>query len=367
MSGLKKLSAEDKLFIRETFRLARKAEGKTSPNPLVGAVIVKGGRVLSSAFHKKAGFSHAETEALKKLNFKAEGATLYVNLEPCFHWGRTPPCVDRIISAGIKRVVIAIKDPNPLVCGKSIRKLKASGIKVAYGVFEKEAKKLNEVFIKFITKKIPFVAAKAAQSLDGKIALSSGDSQWITSPRARKFSRRLRGNYDAVLVGINTILKDNPFLDAPKKKITKIILDPQLKTSLKANIFKKGKVIIVSKYPLLPKAKHLSRKADILTVKEKEGLFNLHYLLKELYRREITSVFVEGGGNTLGRFFDARLVDKIYFFIAPKVIGGKNSLTSVEAKGVGKISEAIRIKDVEVKKIGKDYLFQGYPQYGKHK
>lgn len=351
-------------------QLALKAEGLTSPNPLVGALLVKNHKIISKGYHQKAGSAHAEVVALAKAGEKARGATLYVTLEPCAHYGRTPPCVDKIIASGVKKVIVGMVDPNPKNMGRGIRILRSNGITVEAGFLEDKLKKMNQVFIKYITKKLPFVTVKVAQSLDGKIATHRSDSKWITEERSREYGRRRRGNFDAVMVGVNTILRDNPRLDAldALRQPTKVVVDSQLSTSPDANIFKgEGKVIIAT----LPTGKGqetesrylLSKKARILEVKEKNGQVDLKDLLKKLANLEICSVFIEGGGSLVGSLFDEALVDRVIFFIAPKIIGGRNAISSVMGKGVSRIEEAIKLEEISFKKIDQDFLIEGSVRY----
>ncbi|MCD6539159.1 MAG: bifunctional diaminohydroxyphosphoribosylaminopyrimidine deaminase/5-amino-6-(5-phosphoribosylamino)uracil reductase RibD [Candidatus Omnitrophica bacterium] len=356
----------EEYFIRRSFSLAKKGEGKTSPNPLVGAVIVKKGRIISEGYHKRVGSLHAEIEAINRVGpSQLKGSTLFVNLEPCFHWGRTPPCVDRIISSGIKRVVISVKDPNPLVSGKSIRKLREAKVEVRVGILKREAERLNEVFFKNMRENLPFIVVKFAQTLDGKIADFKGNSKWITSLKARRYSRRLRGLYDAVLVGVNTVLKDNPHLDSPVKKMIKIILDPEGEVSLRANLFKKAKKVF-----LVTKRKDFSHKklpenTEIIRARfsPKRG-FDLVELLNIFYSKGITSLFVEGGAFTLGKFLEEKLIDKFYIFVAPKIAGDNKALASIFSERALRIRNFLKIKDLQLKRVGRDFLFTGYPSKG---
>ena len=354
---------EDIYFIKKTFQLARKAEGFTSPNPMVGAIIVKDNRLVSQGYHRAWGLPHAEIEAIRKAQGNIKGATLYVNLEPCFHFGKTPPCVEEIIRQKIKKAVIATVDPNPIVKGKSIAKLKRAGVKVKVGLCEDEARALNEVFFKNMKKKKPFVVAKAAQSLDGKIASRKGISKWITSKEAREFSRCLRDKYDAVLVGVNTVVKDNPRLNGAGKVPFKVIIDPYLEIPLNVRILREDphKVIIFSSLKVKKKCKLSSIK--VIFLKEKNGRFSLKGVLDALYRLGIMSVFVEGGSQTLGGFFDEKLIDKVYFFISPKIIGGRDALSSVGARGFVSPAKCASIKNIEIKHLGEDILVMGYPVY----
>jgi diaminohydroxyphosphoribosylaminopyrimidine deaminase/5-amino-6-(5-phosphoribosylamino)uracil reductase len=356
---------QDIFFLKKTFQLAKKAEGFTSPNPLVGAVIVKNSKLIASGYHKRCGLPHAEAEAMLKVKKSLlRGSILYVNLEPCSHFGRTPPCLDQIIKNKFKKVVIASLDPNPKT--KSIRKLKRAGIKVRAGLLEKEARKLNEVFFKNMQNNLPFVAAKTAQSLDGKIAASNGESKWITSSSARKFAKSLRDKYDSILVGVNTVIKDNPGLKGLKRKPFKIVIDPALRIPMGSNILKENpdKLIIFTSLKKRKQKDKLPAQARIFYLSEKRGRFSLKEILKLLYKSGIMSVFVEGGAQTLGGFFDEKLVDKVYFFIAPKIIGGKDALGSVGAQGISCLKDAPLLADLEIKLIGKDILISGYPVKG---
>jgi diaminohydroxyphosphoribosylaminopyrimidine deaminase/5-amino-6-(5-phosphoribosylamino)uracil reductase len=354
-------------YMNLAMRLALKARGQTSPNPLVGALVVKNSRIIGRGFHQRAGLAHAEIIALDEAGQKARGATMYVTLEPCTHYGRTPPCVDTIIQRGIKEVIVGMIDPNPLVNGKGIKILKNHGIKVKVGVLEDKLRKLNEVFIKYITKRLPFVTVKVAQSLDGRIATRTGDSKWITSDKSRSYSHRIRQYYDAIMVGVNTVLRDNPRLKPwfVKKQPVRIVVDSKLSTPQNANIFSPaGKVIIVT-LPVSPgqeteNRKMLGEKAKVLEVKEKEGQVNLKDMMKRLARLEITNILVEGGGILIGSLFDEGLVDKIMFFISPKIIGGKEALGSVMGRGIGRMEAAIRLKEVKLIRFREDILVEAY-------
>ncbi len=354
-------------FMKKALGFALKAQGATSPNPMVGALVVKNGRILSSGFHAKAGCAHAEVIALDRAGTNARSATLYVTLEPCAHFGRTPPCVSRIIESGITEVVVGMIDPNPCNNGKGIEILRNNRIKVEVGVLEDALKKVNEAFIKYITKNLPFVTVKVAQSLDGKIAAKTGDSKWITSDKSRVYSHRIRKNYDAIMVGVNTILRDNPRLNAwfSKHQPVKVIIDSQLSTPQGANIFlDKSKVIIGTLSSQagqeIENREILAQKAMILDVKEKTGQVNLRDLMKKLAKLGITNVFVEGGGTLIGSLFDEGLVDKVLFFVSPKIIGGKDAISSVMGKGIARVDKAIKLKQVKYRRIGEDILIEGY-------
>ncbi|RJQ50365.1 MAG: bifunctional diaminohydroxyphosphoribosylaminopyrimidine deaminase/5-amino-6-(5-phosphoribosylamino)uracil reductase RibD [Nitrospiraceae bacterium] len=363
----------DKYYMKKALQLAARAKGMTSPNPMVGAVIVKGGKIIASDYHRKAGTPHAEALALKKAGQKAKGATLYINLEPCCHTEkRTPPCTKAIIDSGIKRVVVAMIDPNPKVSGMGLRELRKAGIETHSGVMEENAKRLNEVFIKYITKKQPFVILKAAQSLDGKIATATGESKWITSGKAREYVHRLRNEVDAVLVGAGTVIKDNPSLDCRVKggrNPYRIIVDSNLRTPLDAKVLSHidGKTIIATVSPrkITPayqiKVAHLHNiGVQLLPVKGKNGKVDLESLMKNLGKLQITSIMIEGGSSINASALSAMLVDKIMFFVAPKIIGGVDSIPSIGGCSPSLLKNAYRIKYLRTKMIGEDVLLEGY-------
>ncbi|MBM3248284.1 MAG: bifunctional diaminohydroxyphosphoribosylaminopyrimidine deaminase/5-amino-6-(5-phosphoribosylamino)uracil reductase RibD [Candidatus Omnitrophica bacterium] len=359
---------KDEFYMDLAMRLALKAKGKTSPNPVVGALLVKNNRIISEGFHRKAGEAHAEIVALRKAKENAKDSTLFVTLEPCSHFGRTPPCVVEIIKNKIKKVIIGMQDPNPINNGKSIQILRSQGIDVKVGCLEDRIKPINEDFTKYITQKLPFVTVKVAQSLDGKIAADSGDSKWITSDKSRSVSHDLRGFYDAILVGINTVLNDDPLLNCAdkEKKFFKVIVDSNLKIPPKAKILSGisyGKVVIATTKDFTKNSKHksLSEKGVIfIKTPKKEGKVDLRFLLNQLARLEIMNLLVEGGGKIIGSLFDEGLVDKVMFFIAPKIIGGERSVSSVSGKGARLIDNAIQIKGVQIKRIGDDLMVEGY-------
>lgn len=358
---------DDRIWMRRAISLAGKARGRTSPNPMVGAVIVKDNKVIGEGYHKKAGEDHAEVVAIKRAGNNTKDSTLYVNLEPCTHYGRTPPCVLAIIEAGIKRVVIGVEDPNPLVKGEGIKRLREAGIEVKVGVLEEESKKINEAFFKFITKKEPFVILKVASTLDGKIATSDGESKWITGQKARKFVHHLRDQVDAVLVGIGTIIKDNPFLTARikgGKDPLKVILDSKLRIPEDSNVLKiNPEKTIIATTEFAPKDKIdkiKERGAKILCIKSKDGRVDLRELLSELGRMEIVRLLVEGGSKINGAFFDEGLIDKIILFISPKIIGNEQPYGIFNGKGVRTLQEAKIIKDIKFKRMGEDIYIEGY-------
>ncbi len=354
----------DENFMREALKIARNAEGRTSPNPMVGAVVVQGGRIIAEGWHRKAGTPHAEVHALNMAGGLAENSTLYVTLEPCSHFGRTPPCANRIIDAKVSRVVVAMTDPNPLVAGRGIEILKAAGIAVDVGILESDARRLNEVFIKYITRKIPFVTAKFASSLDGKISTATGESQWISCEEARAFTHHLRDVNDGIMVGIGTVLADNPSLTArlpDGKNPARIIVDSRARTPLDAKILTDGQaktIIAVAETAPTEKVSALKNLgAEIIQTGGEQ--VDLKVLMSELARREITSVLLEGGGTLNFSMLRAGLVDKVLAFVAPKILGGKSALTPVEGGGFEKISDAVQLENLSAEKIGSDILIRG--------
>lgn len=343
-------------------RFAEKGKGLTSPNPLVGCIIVKRGRIVGRGYHKKAGTEHAEILALNEAGKKAINSTLYVNIEPCSHWGRTPPCTERIVEAKVREVVIGMEDPNPLVDG--FKELKFRGIKTKIGILEKEAKKLNEVYIKYMKTKRPFVIIKVAMSLDGRIATKTGDSKYITSKEARTYVHELRTEADAVMVGLNTVLRDNPEL-TPRlvkgKDPMKIVVDSKLKIPKNCNLMKDPTKLIIATTNMAPKneIKKLQQKGiNVIITKAQKGLVDLQDLVKQLGKHEITSVMIEGGSELNSSAIKAGIVDKILIFAAPKIIG--NGLGAIGSLGISKIDKAINLKNPVTRKIGKDLLIEGY-------
>ena len=352
--------------MQRALELAKRGVGKTSPNPMVGAVIVKNKRIIAEGWHPYCGADHAEMIALKKAGDKARGARLYLTLEPCHHFGLTPPCVDAVIKSGVREVVIAMKDPNPLTNGKSIAKLKRAGIKVSVGLLEKEVRRLNEAFIKYIMTKMPFVVAKTAQTLDGKIATATGDSQWITSEETRAFAHLMRDEFDAICVGINTVLRDDPELNGVKKKILKkIVIDSQLRTPLSARFLKKrylGQCIMATTKDASPKKIKDFKKRGIYVLicpKTKAGV-DLKWLFKELAKIKIMSILIEGGATVIGSALKVNLVDKMHIYLAPKILGDQNALSSIQGLNIKKIHQTINFSELTVKKSHQDILITGY-------
>lgn len=352
----------DKSFIKLALRLAKSGLSWTNPNPLVGAVLVKNNKIISKGFHHQAGKAHAEIEALNAVKENPKGATLYVNLEPCASFGKTPPCVEAIIKAGIKKIVCSTLDPNPKNEGRGITKLKKAGIETSVGTLEKEACILNETFFIFHQKKRPFIAIKFAASLDGKIATYTGNSKWITNEKARTYARRLRTQYQAVLVGINTILADNPHLGARvtgKKDPIRIILDPRLQIPLNSQVLRDDDVIIATTVRVNAKKRKQLEDKGFTTLVFEDEYIDIRQLLARLTEKKIISILVEGGGKTLGYFIDLKIINKVYAFHAPILIGGKEAV-SIGGKGFQTIQEALRLKDISIKKFDDNLLTIGY-------
>ncbi|MDI6632192.1 MAG: bifunctional diaminohydroxyphosphoribosylaminopyrimidine deaminase/5-amino-6-(5-phosphoribosylamino)uracil reductase RibD [Bacillota bacterium] len=362
---------DDESFIRRTLELAARARGLTSPNPLVGAVVVRDGRVVGEGYHRRAGLPHAEIEALQAAGEAARGATLYVNLEPCCHTGRTGPCTEAIIAAGVKRVVAAMVDPNPLVAGKGIARLREAGIDVAVGVMEDEARRLNEAFIKYVTARRPFVILKTAMSLDGKIATVTGESRWITGEAAREYVHQLRNTCDAVLVGIGTVLKDDPSLTTrlPEggRDPVRVILDSSARLPLAARVLNQDSeaptLVATTEVAPAERLAALRQAGAEVLVCGRGPQVNLDLLLAELAAREIVSVLVEGGSTVNASFLLQGLVDKVVWFIAPRIIGGREALGPVGGSGIRHLARAIRLTETVVKQLGADLCVEGYPVY----
>ncbi len=355
--------------MKRAIALASRASGLTSPNPMVGAVLVKNGRIVAEDYHRRPGTPHAEALAIETAGSKARLSTLYVTLEPCCHTDkRTPPCTKAIISAGIKRVFIAMKDPNPKVSGKGIRELEAAGVEVVSGILEEKAKKLNEAYAKYITTRKPFVILKVAMTLDGKIATPGGQSKWITGERARRMVHRLRSSVDAVMTAIGTVKADDPELTSRIKggrSPKRIVIDPELKTPLSAKILRiPPETIVVARDarkqdPLFETKINNIEQLRGLMVLFKEQL-DLNWLMSRLGEMEITSVLIEGGSSLNAHALQEGIVDKVMFFIAPKIIGGRESFPAVGGKASRNLSEAYRLRNVTTRKIGEDYLVEGY-------
>ena len=358
-------------FMEQAISLARLAQGNVAPNPAVGAVLVKDGVVVGQGFTQPPGSNHAEIVAIEQAGESARGSTLYVTLEPCCHFGRTPPCTRAIIAAGISRVHMAMIDPNPSVAGKGRSELEDAGLHIFVGEHEEQAQELNEAYAKYITTGFPFVTVKIAMSLDGKIATRSGDSKWISNTESRQFAHSLRHTSDAIMTGVNTVLADDPHLTTrscggrggtTKKQPLRIIVDGRGRTPQSARIFHEaGKTILVlGRFAAAnEKEAFASLGAEILELPSVHGVIELKSLFKILGERQITSVLVEGGGILVGSLVDQGLVDRFFVFIAPIIIGGE-AKTAVAGNGVDKLADAYRLERVTTTRFGEDILISGY-------
>ncbi len=350
--------------------LAVKGIGYTSPNPMVGAVVVKDGRLVGSGYHEMVGGPHAEVNAIDAAGEHAKGATLYVTLEPCNHTGRTPPCTEKILQAGIKRVVVAMHDPNTEVVGGGAKFLEQQGIRITTGVCQQQARKLNEAFIKFIHTRRPFVIVKCASTLDGRIAARGGDAKWVTGDKARQFVHRLRHEVDGILIGINTVRKDDPSLttrlpDNDGKDPVRIILDTHLTISPQAKVFRQtsdAETIVVAGKDLEPDKIATLEKVGgrVLSTDLKDGLIDMNGLMDKLGANGLTSILIEGGSRVLSSAFNSGIVDKIYFFYAPKILGGDDGIPICSGPGPDLISESIQVKAINVRRFGDDVMIEGY-------
>lgn len=351
--------------------LARQGRGKTNPNPMVGAVLVQGNEVVGTGYHRAAGAPHAEIMALQKAGPQARGASLYVNLEPCVHHGRTGPCTEALIDAGVERVVAAMEDPNPLVAGRGFQRLREAGITVKTGVLEAKARRLNEVYIKHITTGFPFVLVKTAMSLDGKIATRTGDSRWISSAKSRRFVHRLRHQSDAVVVGIGTALKDNPRLTTRLKErggrdALRVVVDSRARLPLDARVINPvspaGLLLAVTAAAPREKLQALrERGVEILVLPEQEGRVDLRTLMQILGQRDKTMILVEGGGAINYSLLEQELVDKLFIFIAPVLCGGRTAPTPFGGTGIDLLEQAWEVHEMELKQFDRDFLLIGYP------
>ncbi len=339
-------------LMQKCIELARQAEGQTSPNPLVGCVVLDNyGNEISTGYHHKYGDNHAERDALLKLqNGEEKGGTLIVNLEPCSHYGKTPPCADLIIERGIKKVVIGMQDVNPIVAGNGIKKLKNAGIEVIENVLENECKALNEIFIRNMTKNEVFVALKTAATLDGKIATSNGSSKWITSEKAREEVKKIRNRYDAILTTSSTILADNPTMAHRKK----IILDRELKTNLEAPIYKDGEIYLFNETLDMFEGGINFIKTPVINEK-----LDLEFILKKAFDLGIKSILVEAGGHLNGEIL--KYTDKIYHFIAPKITGDNSSLSCFDFRKIDNINDSYNFKITQIDTFEPDILLTYYP------
>ncbi len=361
----------DEQWMKRALRLAEAGRGKTSPNPMVGAVLVKRGKPVGEGYHARAGEAHAEIVALRQAGKKARGAVLYVNLEPCTHYGRTPPCVPEVIKAGVKGVVIGMEDPNPVVNGKGIEALRKFGLEVDVGVLEKECRRLNEAFCKYILQREPFVILKVAATLDGKIATRDGDSKWISGETSRRFVHKMRGQVDGVLVGIGTILQDDPLLTARRKlgrEPYRIVLDSRLKIPEKARVFEHSPsevILATTQTASREKIERLEKRGvRVLILDSKEGRVDLRSCLTKLGEIGVMNLLVEGGSQINGSFLDEGLIDKFLLFLSPRLMGDPQAIGIFSGRGVSNLKEAVAVKEINIKRTGEDIFVEGYLEWG---
>jgi diaminohydroxyphosphoribosylaminopyrimidine deaminase/5-amino-6-(5-phosphoribosylamino)uracil reductase len=367
-----RVAEADQIWMRRALDLAARARGRTSPNPMVGAVLVKDGQLIGEGFHAYAGSDHAEVAALRDAGPAARGATLYVSLEPCCHYGRTPPCVEQILQAGIRRVVAACEDPNPAVSGKGIAALRAAGLSVDVGVLAEEAERLNEAFFTHVRTGRPFVTLKVAASLDGKIATRTGESRWITGESARRRVHQLRNEMDAVLVGIGTVLRDDPLLTtrlgiADQRDPIRMIVDNLARLPLRAKVVNRAStaptILAVSQMAPRTKLEALEREGvQVIVVESSPRRVSLERLMEALGKRGILSVMIEGGAEINASALREGIVDKVLVFLAPTLIGGKSTPTAVGGDGIESLSQAVRLRDVRIERFDGDILVEGYIQ-----
>jgi diaminohydroxyphosphoribosylaminopyrimidine deaminase/5-amino-6-(5-phosphoribosylamino)uracil reductase len=363
----------DTKFMRQALALAQKAYGDTSPNPMVGAILVRAGKIIGKGYHRAAGQPHAEIEALnnaKRRGERVKGADLYVTLEPCSSYGRTPPCTDAIIAAGIKRVFIAAIDPNPQHQGAALEILREAGIKVTTGILEAEALRLNEAFNHWVVHRRPFVTAKCAMTLDGKIATAEGESKWITGAEAREYAMRLRRGADAILVGVNTVIHDDPQLtirpaESRTRPLHRLVLDPRGRIPLNAKLLNDGLPTTIVMGERTPKKRQdaIADKDPVMLLNESEAGLDLSSLLNQLGDREVTSLLIEGGGETLWTFFSQELVQRVVFFYAPKVLGGRDARKAISGAGFPIAAEAPKLREVEWSGLGRDLMLTALVHY----
>ena len=352
----------DREFMERALALAERGRGRTSPNPMVGCVVVRDGAVVGEGYHERAGEPHAEVNALRHAG-DVTGATVYVTLEPCCHEGKTPPCVDLLKERKPARVVAAMEDPNPQVSGQGIEALRQAGVAVDLGLLEDEARRLNEAFIKYVTTGMPFVIAKCGMSLDGKIATRTGDSRWVTGEASRRLVHRLRNEVDAILVGSRTVMLDDPSLTTrldgtPTKDPIRVILDAAEYLDANRRVFQ-----LESEAPTwvaVPEGGACAAADAVLRVAASDAGLDMRDLMKQLASREVMSVLIEGGGATHASAFEAGVVDKVMFFVAPKIVGGRDAVSAVEGGGIERMADAISLRDMKATPVGNDILIEAY-------
>ncbi len=360
----------DEHFMQMALEAAEQGRGYTSPNPLVGAVVVKNGVVVGRGFHPFAGGAHAEVHAIDAAGDAARGATLYVNLEPCNHTGRTPPCTHKILSAGLRRVVIAMRDPNPQVAGGGAEFLEARGVEIVCGVCEEQAQRQNEVFTKYIRAGRPFVTAKCAATLDGRMATRTGDSKWVTGEEARAFVHELRHAVDAIMVGVGTVAADDPLLTTrlkgrPSKDPIRVILDTRLRIAPTARVLnhcsEAETILVVGKEaPASARRRMPTKGVRVIDAEIRDGRLDLDRLMDQLGRMGVTSILIEGGGRTLGSAFRSGIVDKVCFFYAPLLSGGDDGVPICSGAGAETMRDCIRLDRIRTRRFGDDVMIEGY-------
>ena len=352
----------DRDYMERALTLAERGRGRTSPNPMVGCLVIRNGEVLGEGYHEHAGAAHAEVNALRAAGDISD-ATIYVTLEPCCHDGKTPPCVHLLKERKPARVVAAMEDPNPVVSGKGLEALREAGVKVEVGLMQDEARRLNESFIKYVTTGMPFVIAKCGMSLDGKIATRTGDSRWVTGEASRLRVHQLRNEVDAILVGSRTVMLDDPSLttrlpDEVTRDPVRVILDADEYLDAERRVFK-----LDSKAPTwvaLPEGRMCDGADALLHVPHGDNGLDMRALMRQLAAREVTSVLIEGGGATHASAFEAAVVDKVMFFIAPKIIGGRKGVSAVEGLGIEQMADAMMLRDMKATPVGQDILIEAY-------
>jgi len=367
MSMARSFTSDDEVFMRRALALAARGQGYVEPNPVVGCVLVRNRCVVGEGYHRRFGQAHAEINALAHAGAEARGATAYVTLEPCCHHGKTPPCTDTLIAAGVRRIVVAMRDPFPEVRGRGFRVLRSAGIDVSSGLCEVDAKRLNGPYLKRQQTGMPWVILKWAQSLDGKIATRTGDSQWISGERSRAYAHRIRGRVDAVIVGVGTVRADDPMLTCrhgrPRRLATRVVIDPTLRIPMGAQLVRTAREIptlIVSNRSTsqLQRARRYERAGvEVLGVRETKKGLDLGLLLKELGRRGMSNVMVEGGGKTLGSFFDAGLADELFVFVARRIIGGASAQSPLAGRGPARMRDLRPCVAVQHRQSGEDDLY----------
>ncbi|WP_278279239.1 bifunctional diaminohydroxyphosphoribosylaminopyrimidine deaminase/5-amino-6-(5-phosphoribosylamino)uracil reductase RibD [Syntrophomonas palmitatica] len=364
------ITEEDSRYMQRALELAAMAMGRTSPNPVVGAVIVKDGIIVGEGYHRQAGTPHAEIHALREAGEAARGSDVYVSLEPCSHYGRTPPCADALVKAGIKRAVIATVDPNPRVMGRGIKILQKAGIEVKTGILQNEAQKLNEFFFKYIRTGRPFVTVKTAMTLDGKIAASSGDSRWVSGEDSRRHVHELRNIYDAIMLGIGSVLKDDPQLNTrldtdDTRDPLRVIIDRCLQIPLNSKIIQSSQsqatIIFCGTGASTAKAEEIRQAgAEVICLETNTDMIPLDKVLDELGHRGILSLLVEGGAQINANLIENKLADKYLAFVAPKIAGGNKAPSPVGGRGVEFMNDAVMLCDIEYRFFEKDILISGY-------